>query len=207
MTGKSSSPSKRVNHNLLMIELPFSLDLAISFQDDSWRNLVPAIEQKAEVVVQCALESICGKMNLSLLDCDIMPVVEISLLFSDDAQVRELNRDYRGKDQPTNVLSFPDTPLDQIELANATKMSEPLLLGDIVLAHETMVREAKAQNKDIWSHTAHLIAHGVLHLAGFDHMEENEAEEMENLEIMILESLHISNPYEVSDSPRQETLD
>ena len=189
-----------------MTELPFSLDLAIGFQNDSWRNLVPDIEQKAEVVVQCALERICTKLNLPLLDGNAMPIVEISVLFTDDAQVRELNRDYRSKDQPTNVLSFPDTPLDQIELANATKMSEPLLLGDIVLAHETMVREAKAQNKDIWSHTAHLIAHGVLHLAGFDHMEENEAEEMENLEIMILESLHIANPYEVSDSPRQETL-
>ncbi|WP_340148763.1 rRNA maturation RNase YbeY [uncultured Sneathiella sp.] len=190
-----------------MNNLPFSLDLAISFQNDSWHSLVSDIEQKAEEVVLCALEKICQKLNLPLLDGDVTPIVEISLLFAGDAQVRELNRDYRGKNQPTNVLSFPDTPLDQTELADAMRMSEPLLLGDIVLAQETMVQEARFQNKDVWNHTAHLIAHGVLHLAGFDHMEENEAEEMENLEIMILKSLHIANPYEVSDPPRQETLD
>jgi probable rRNA maturation factor len=136
-----------------------------------------------------------------------MAVVEISLLLTSDAEVQELNREYRGKDRPTNVLSFPDTALDEQGLAEASMMGEPLLLGDIVMARETLVREASEQNKEIQDHLTHLLVHGVLHLAGFDHMEENEAEKMENLEIMILQDLHISNPYLVSDQSRQETPD
>ncbi|WP_339714011.1 rRNA maturation RNase YbeY [uncultured Sneathiella sp.] len=190
-----------------MSSQPFSIDLAIRFENESWHDLIPGIEQKAEEVVRCALDRINQELDLALIDRDAKPIVEISLLFTNDEQARELNRNYRGKDQPTNVLSFPDTPLNQSELDDAMRMSEPLLLGDIVLAYETMVREAESQNKGIWNHVAHLITHGVLHLAGFDHMEENEAEEMEKLEITILDSLHIANPYKLFDPSRQETLD
>lgn len=109
---------------------------------------------------------------------------ELSLVLSDDAQVRVLNRDYRGKNKATNVLSFPQ--------AGA-------LLGDIVLARETIAREALAKGVTFEAHVTHLIIHGWLHLQGFDHVAEAEAQEMESIEIAALKSLAIDNPYLVSD--------
>ena len=109
---------------------------------------------------------------------------ELSLVLSDDAQVQVLNRTYRGKDKPTNVLSFPQ--------------SGPLL-GDIVLARETVVREAQEKGAAFEDHLTHLIIHGWLHLQGFDHVVEHEAEEMEAIEIAALATLGIDNPYQVSD--------
>lgn len=109
----------------------------------------------------------------------------ISVLFADDAAVRELNRAWRGKDAPTNVLSFPAP-----EGFDA--------LGDIALALETVLGEARAQNKSPAAHTAHLLAHGFLHLVGYDHEDDAEAETMENRERAILASLGIADPYELT---------
>ena len=109
---------------------------------------------------------------------------ELSLVLSDDAQVRVLNRDYRGKDKATNVLSFAQVGA---------------LLGDIVLARETVAREAVAKGVTFEAHLTHLIIHGWLHLQGFDHEGEAEAAEMESIEIAALATLAIDNPYQVSD--------
>jgi len=109
---------------------------------------------------------------------------ELSLVLSDDAQVQVLNRDYRGKDKATNVLSFPQSGL---------------LLGDIVLARETVAREAADKGATFEAHTAHLIIHGWLHLQGFDHEGDAEAAQMEAIEIAALATLGIDNPYDVSD--------
>jgi len=109
---------------------------------------------------------------------------ELSLVLSDDAQVRGLNREYRGKDKPTNVLSFPQ--------------SGPLL-GDIVLARETVAREAMEKGVAFEAHLTHLIIHGWLHLQGFDHQTDETAAEMETIEIAALARLGIDNPYQVSD--------
>lgn len=106
----------------------------------------------------------------------------LTVVLSDDAQVQSLNRDYRAKDKPTNVLSFPD--------------GEHGHLGDIILAYETVAREAVEQGKDFNNHMAHLVVHGVLHLLGYDHeLGEDEAEDMEAREIAILHRLGIENPY------------
>jgi probable rRNA maturation factor len=109
---------------------------------------------------------------------------ELSLVLSDDAQMRALNREYRNKDKPTNVLSFPQTGA---------------LLGDIVLARETVAREAAEKHISFESHLTHLIIHGWLHLQGFDHQTEAAAKEMEAIEISALAALGIDNPYQVSD--------
>ena len=113
---------------------------------------------------------------------------ELSLLFTDDAHIRVLNRDWRGKDKPTNVLSFP-----------AFRMSPgdplPPLLGDIVLAFETVSSEAALEEKPFEHHLTHLIVHGFLHLLGYDHESPEEAEEMEALERRILARLAIPDPY------------
>jgi probable rRNA maturation factor len=190
-----------------MDDLPFTIDLATSITSSSWRETVPDIEELAHEAVQAALRIICVEFSLIPISDAPKPAVEISLVLTDDADIQAMNKDYRGKDKPTNVLSFSDTPLVQAELANAVLMEEPLLLGDIVLARETLVREAAEQNKNFRDHLTHLLVHGVLHLAGYDHLEENEANRMENLEIMILQSLHVSNPYVLTDQPRQETPD
>jgi probable rRNA maturation factor len=115
-------------------------------------------------------------------------VVDISL--TDDDEQRALNRTWRGKDAPTNVLAFPaadpTTPLPP---------GAPLLLGDVVLAFETVRREAAEQDKTLADHLCHLVVHGVLHLLGFDHENAAEAAIMEAHEIAILSELGVSNPY------------
>jgi probable rRNA maturation factor len=113
---------------------------------------------------------------------------ELSLLFTDDAHVQVLNREWRGKDKPTNVLSFP---------AFDTAPGDPLppMLGDVALALETVQREATLENKPFPHHLTHLIVHGLLHLLGYDHEVEDEAEEMEALERSILARLAIPDPY------------
>ena len=118
----------------------------------------------------------------------------ISVLFTDDAHIKDLNREYRGYDKPTNVLSFPG--YDE-ELLAVLPSTENVPLGDIILAFETIRDEAISQNKPFEHHVKHLFVHGLLHLLGFDHEIETDAAVMEHLEIDILSFLSIPNPYEV----------
>jgi probable rRNA maturation factor len=121
-----------------------------------------------------------------------LPTAEISLRLTDDAEVRGLNRDYRGKDKPTNVLSFPQyAPEYLADLSDAPEV----LLGDIVLAYETCAVEAAEKDISVAHHATHLIIHGTLHLLGYDHIEDAAAEAMEALEVKALASLGIANPY------------
>lgn len=113
---------------------------------------------------------------------------ELSLVFTDDAAIQKLNAEWRGKDKPTNVLSFPAFPV-------APGDPLPPMLGDIVLAYETVVREAAEENKPLENHITHLIIHGLLHLLGYDHETDEEAEEMEALERQALARLAIPDPY------------
>ena len=116
--------------------------------------------------------------------------LEVALLFTDDQAIAEINAEWRGKNAPTNVLSFP-APADMPVPAGETRP-----LGDVVLAYGVVAREAADQGKTLRDHTTHLILHGVLHLLGYDHEDDEEAEEMERLEAGILKGLGISNPYE-----------
>jgi len=108
---------------------------------------------------------------------------EASVVLGNDDFVQGLNRDYRSKDKPTNVLSFPQ---------------ELPMLGDSIFAFETITREAEAQGKSFDDHLLHLSVHSTLHLLGYDHIDDHEAEEMEAIEIEILNSLGVKNPYEIS---------
>ena len=118
---------------------------------------------------------------IMLADIDIEAGTELSLVLSDDAFVQGLNKAWRGKDRATNVLSFPT--------------EEPMLLGDIVVAYETCAREAVDDGMTLADHLTHLVVHGFLHLVGFDHADEDEADAMERLETRILESLAIASPH------------
>ncbi|BDY03613.1 rRNA maturation RNase YbeY [Ferrimonas sp. YFM] len=113
-------------------------------------------------------------------------IAELSIRIVSAEESQELNRDYRGKDKPTNVLSFP---------FEAPPMIPTDLIGDLVICAEVVEKEAKEQQKTARDHWAHMVVHGCLHLIGYDHLEDEEAEQMEALETRVLHGLGISDPY------------
>ncbi len=145
-----------------------SSKVTILTHDPRWRGKGPGLRKAAEA----ALKAEKGKG-------------EVTVVLANDAEVRELNRDYRKKDKPTNVLSFPDGE------THGDFMSH----GDIILAYETIAREADEQGKKFAHHAQHLVVHGVLHLLGYDHEVNDEAEAMEKREVKILARMGIANPY------------
>lgn len=160
-----------------------SAEILVSVECPAWAEALPDAEERCRHVAAAALGA-AGDLPDS--------VVELSVVLADDDMVRGLNRDWRGKDQPTNVLSF--AALDDEDAPQPE--GAPLLLGDVVLAYQTCAVEAVEQGKSLADHMAHLVVHGVLHLLGWDHEEsDEEAEEMEAMEISILAALGIPDPY------------
>ncbi|WP_449411186.1 rRNA maturation RNase YbeY [Methylobacterium komagatae] len=154
------------------------IDLAV--EDDRWDGAIPDLESLVIRAVEAGLAIAPERREGSL---------EVSVLLADDATVQDLNKTWRGKDKPTNVLSFPAAP-------QPLPPGAPTPLGDVVLAYETMVRESAEQGKPLQNHLAHLLVHGTLHLVGQDHeLGEAEAEAMEALEIAALATLGIPDPY------------
>ena len=122
------------------------------------------------------------------------PRLAASILFTSDAEVHALNREWRQRDKPTNVLSFP--MLERSELVSLAPDGPPELLGDIALAYQTCAREAAEKDISVEDHAAHLIVHGLLHLAGHDHeLGEEQAEAMEALEVKALALIGVADPY------------
>jgi probable rRNA maturation factor len=117
-------------------------------------------------------------------------VYELTVRVVDEEESQSLNHQYRGKDKSTNVLSFPFEVPEGIELP---------LLGDLIICRQVVEKEATEQNKKLFHHWAHMVIHGTLHLRGFDHINEDDAQEMESLEISILEQLDIPNPYLINE--------
>lgn len=117
---------------------------------------------------------------------ETMEQAELTIRISEAQESQSLNHTYRGKDKPTNVLSFPFEAPPGIELP---------LLGDLIICADVVETEAQAQNKPLNAHWAHMVVHGCLHLLGYDHIDDNDAEEMESLEVKLLTSIGISDPY------------
>lgn len=164
------------------------MDLEVAIEADwpTTPDWVDLAEQAAEAAAAVAPELANGRLSASLL-------------FADDAEVRTLNRQWRAKDQPTNVLSFP--MLDRGRLLALTADGPPELLGDIILALETCAREAADKGISVAAHTTHLIVHGLLHLAGHDHeTSPQDAATMEALEIKALALLGIADPYDDAET-------
>lgn len=155
-----------------------ALDLDISVEAEQW-GAVATVSTVAERAARAAFAAANGKGP-----------AEAAIVLSTDARVQLLNRDYRGQDKPTNVLSFASGD-DAMEMPDGV----PHLLGDIIVAYETTAREAAAENKSISDHFSHLVVHGMLHLLGYDHQDDAQAQEMEDLEVQVLADLGIDDPY------------
>lgn len=158
-----------------------SYEIDIAINAPSWQNNLEDIEQITEQAVSLALSKMLNHIEH----------IEVSIVLADDAFIQNLNKQYRDKDKPTNVLSFPQTAPED---THDTFIS----LGDIIIAYETIAREALEQGKSLKDHYTHMLVHGCLHLLHHDHETDDEAEEMEAHEIEILSALDIKNPYQIT---------
>jgi len=165
------------------------LEVAID-ADEEWDS-----SRSWETLARNAAEAAIAESAFPQLAMSKRPV-EISVLMTGDEKVRELNAEYRQKDRPTNVLSFPMSDAEELRDTNVT--GPELLLGDIILAHGVCEAEAAEKGVTVEDHATHLIVHGTLHLLGYDHDGDDEASDMEAREIRALERLGIANPYEVT---------
>ena len=145
------------------------IDLQMACEQESGLPTAEQIEQWATAAVQPQSDE-----------------VEMTVRIVDEAESHALNLNYRGKDRPTNVLSFPFECPDEVELP---------LLGDLVICRQVVEREAQEQDKPVMAHWAHMVVHGSLHLLGYDHIEDDEAEKMESLETQIMTGLGFADPY------------
>jgi probable rRNA maturation factor len=172
--------------------LTFDFDMA-----DTGLGEAASVRPLVETAVAAALLETIARVAVPM---------ELGVRLVDNAASQALNRDFRGKDRPTNVLSFPGTEPDDIvaafDLAEAG--GPPVMLGDLVIAGPVVVREAGEQGKRPAHHLTHLCIHGVLHLMGFDHIEDEDAEEMEALEREILAGLGIDDPYALPQEMMEE---
>jgi len=166
-----------------------TLEIALDADEewDSSRSWEPLVRQAAEAAI--------AESDYPELARSERPV-EISVTLTGNEQVRALNGKWRGKDQPTNVLSFPMA--DELDLARANVAEQELLLGDIVLAHGVCEVEAADKGVSFQNHATHLLVHGTLHLLGYDHHADADAADMESREVRALARLGIASPYEVT---------
>ncbi len=156
------------------------LTLTVIKEDAGWTADLPRAKKLADAAFAAVVQA--EKLSRKRFTVD--------LTLSNNRTVKKLNRDWRSKDKPTNVLSFPMETLDRPVPRGYVRQ-----LGDIILARETLKREAREQGKPLADHYQHLVVHGLLHLLGYDHMTDDEAEEMEAREVRILARLGVSDPY------------
>lgn len=166
--------------------------LEVLIDDERWKKALKNAEISARKVFDTALEYLQQQKTGEGVGFDKPIVINLSL--SNNDEVQRLNAEFRGKDKPTNVLSFANIDDDNFEIMLAE--CEEVELGDIIVALETLEDEAGQKKISLNDHFSHLLVHGILHLFGYDHQDDDEAEEMESLEIKILKLLDIENPYE-----------
>lgn len=166
---QTDSVTQPVEANMIELELQWGIE----------PRAIPTQEQCERWVLASLVGDVANEAN------------ELTIRIVDEAESRTLNRDYRGMDKPTNVLSFEfENPPGLLDLGEALPY-----LGDLVICADVVEREAAEQGKSLEAHWAHMIIHGTLHLQGYDHIEDDEAEEMEALEIEIMQGLGYPNPY------------
>lgn len=169
-----------------------NIELNLCVNETSWKQSLPNNQQISSEVVSLAVNFI-SQHNSSYIYKLNKPLA-FNLCLSNDDEVQSLNYEFRGKNKPTNVLSFANIDASDFEyLAENAPIIE---MGDIIIALETMQKEATEKQISLHNHFCHLLTHGVLHLLGYDHIDDKEADIMENLETKILKLLNIDNPYD-----------
>ena len=178
---------KEISNGRKMTKIEVNTDIS----DARWQSGISDVISVIEKVKNATFDYVSKHKNVPILQ-NRKPLV-ISLCLSDDKTVHALNRDFRGMDKPTNVLTFANIDDDDFD-ENDNRFAE-IELGSIILAYETMSREADVEKISLEAHFCHLLTHGFLHIIGYDHIKEDEAELMEGLEVAILQTLQIANPY------------
>ncbi|MDO4184492.1 MAG: rRNA maturation RNase YbeY [Rhodospirillales bacterium] len=167
-----------------MIKTQLNVDIA----DDRWLKELPEVEKFSADIFDKVISEISPKW----LDGKNSVIINLSL--NNDEEIRQLNSEFRQMDKSTNVLSFAN--LDDEEFEAYLARNTEIELGDIIIALETMLNQSKDQDMSLHDHYCHILIHGILHLLGYDHMEAEEAKEMEGEEIKLLKLFDIENPYE-----------
>jgi probable rRNA maturation factor len=167
--------------------MPDALSIDVLVESPLWEA-----EPQAETVVRRALCEAASVLSTK--------PAELAIVLTDDSAIRVLNRTWRRIDAPTNVLSFPAQASRRKRGRNRVVSALPILLGDIVIAYETTAEEACIESKSFHDHLAHLAVHGFLHLLGYDHDRDSDAENMEEIERSILARLDIPDPYAARDA-------
>lgn len=162
----------------------------VDIEESRWTAAIGDIAAVAERVKNMVADVVLPEVDILNQD----KTFAINLCLSNDKEVHRLNYEFRGMDKPTNVLSFANMDDESFEMLLSEEGEVPL--GDIIIAYETMVKEAGELDISLHDHFCHLWAHGLLHVLGYDHMEPEDAAQMESREIEILQKLNIANPYQ-----------
>jgi probable rRNA maturation factor len=169
------------------------IDITIAIHDHRWHEVSSSFENYVEHVCRAVLTHQKTKLQ-EYCPAVLSEVIGIAAVFTDGKEIQQLNKQFRGKDVPTNVLSFA------ADMDGLQPDDQEIILGDMIFAYDVIAEEATAQRKHFVHHLTHMIVHGLLHLLGYDHIIEHEAEEMEAIESLILAEFSIPNPYmELSD--------
>ena len=167
-------------------------ELNISIEEKGWKTALPDFQELSNQIMQKTIDFVQNHDEIDFLSLN--KTISINLSLSNDENIHKLNLEFRNMDKPTNVLSFAN--IDDPFFEEQIQTDDIIELGDIMIALETMQREAKEKDISLHDHYCHLFIHGILHLLGFDHIEDDEAEYMEDFEVRILAELNIANPYQ-----------
>jgi probable rRNA maturation factor len=181
------------------------IGIEVSVAAPGWRRLDRSVGAVAEQAARAALRSRSARAALRRLRAPGQ-AAELAIVLAGDRMVRALNRRYRGIDKPTNVLSFPAHDFAGVARKSAPGQRAPVPLGDVVLAWQTVSREAAEQGKPAMAHLVHLVVHGTLHLLGFDHADAAAARRMEGIEVRVLARLGVADPYRTPPMRRHGAL-
>lgn len=172
-------------------EASHTFEIDVTIEDPGWKDAVPFVDVVIDEMTTATMAFVAPFVD----------TMEVSVVLTHDEEIQKLNNTYRGKDKPTNVLSFGsiEKPLDPASYEKLFLPEHPLHLGDLIFSLQTLQKESREQNKILEHHFRHLIVHGMLHLLGYDHMTQDDAVVMENAEVEILKSFGILNPYLIQD--------
>ncbi len=168
-----------------------NFELNIDVEEEGWIKALPSLQELSEQIFDAVLTYVKAHEDIDFLQMN-KPIC-VNLALSNDENIHALNAEFRHMDKPTNVLSFAN--IDDESFEEEIKIAPQIELGDIMIALETMQHEAEEKQISLHDHYCHLFIHGLLHLLGFDHIEDDEAEYMESFEIAILAQMNIDNPY------------